>query len=71
MWKYGDYIANKIVNKIVATDQGKRNQLSVELPRDILKARGAQVQWRQIQKFLEFVNSLNFLPPPQHWWHSC
>lgn len=58
MWKCGDYIANKIVNKIVATGQGKRIQLSVQIHRDILKAKEAQVQW-QIRKFLEFVNSLN------------
>lgn len=70
MWKCGDYIANKIVKKIVATGQEKRNQLSVQLHRDILKAKRAQVQG-QIRKFLEFVNSLYSPPPRPHWWHSC
>lgn len=45
--------------------QGNGSQMFVHLPKDILKARGAEVEQQEVQTFLEFVALLN-LPPLPH-----
>lgn len=51
-------IGNKIFAYNCRYGTGKSNQLSIQLLRIILKDRRAQVQQRQVQKILEFIEQL-------------
>ena len=56
-------IGSKILYISVDVGQGKSRQLSVHLLGWILITRGAGAEQKQMQKILEFVDSVNILLP--------